>query len=91
MAGEAQRPVLVAVDFSPDADAAFAWALDYARAVGAPLHALHVVHDPAHAPGSYLDELDIGPVQLEEVGRRRMDSWEQRMRAEHPGIDVLAG
>ena len=47
------RPVLVAVDFSPTSKAALAWAADAARDQGASLLVLHVVHDPADAPGTY--------------------------------------
>ena len=47
------RPVLVAVDFSPDSEAALLWARDYANATGIRLVLLHVVHDPGDMPGYY--------------------------------------
>lgn len=46
-------PILVAVDFTPDSEAALLWALDYAGCVDAGVVVLHVVHDPADAPGYY--------------------------------------
>ena len=53
-------PVLVAVDFSPDSEAAILWACDYAGSVDASLVVLHVIHDPADAPGYYRkDEADL--------------------------------
>ena len=47
------RPILVAVDFSPHSQAALIWALEYGRLLQAPVTVLHVVHDPAAAPGYY--------------------------------------
>ena len=41
--------ILVPTDFSPDADAAFAYALDLATSVGAAVDLLHVVEDPMAA------------------------------------------
>lgn len=46
-------PVLVAVDLSPDSEAALIWAYGYAKRIVAPLEILHVVHDPADSPGTY--------------------------------------
>jgi len=51
-----KRCVLVAVDFSPEGDAAVDLAITLAEAMKAPLVMLHVIHDPAHAPGFYRDE-----------------------------------
>lgn len=41
--------ILVPTDFSPDADAAFAYALELANALGASVDLLHVVEDPMAA------------------------------------------
>ena len=46
-------PILVAVDFTPDSKAALIWACHYAGCIGAAVKVLHVIHDPADAPGSY--------------------------------------
>ncbi len=46
-------PVLVAVDFSKDSEAALIWACNYAGQVGAAVLVLHIVHDPIETPGSY--------------------------------------
>lgn len=48
-----QGPVLVAVDFSEDSRAALVWALETAPLLKAQVRILHVVHDPAEAPGYY--------------------------------------
>lgn len=47
------KKILVAVDFSPAADAAVRQGLDLARAFNAQLLLLHVLHVPAEAPGFY--------------------------------------
>lgn len=46
-------PVLCAVDFSKDSEAALLWAAGYAEREDARLVVLHVVHDPATSPGFY--------------------------------------
>ncbi len=46
-------PVLVAVDLSEHSQLALAWGARTASAFGVPLVILHVVHDPAAAPGYY--------------------------------------
>jgi len=46
-------PVLCAVDFSDDSEAALLWAAAQAEREDAPLVVLHVVHDPASSPGFY--------------------------------------
>lgn len=46
-------PILVAVDFSKDSEAALHWACGYADQVGAEVLVLHVVHDPLETPGAY--------------------------------------
>lgn len=43
----------MAVDFTPDSEAALLWACDYAGCVDAGVVVLHVVHDPGDAPGYY--------------------------------------
>jgi nucleotide-binding universal stress UspA family protein len=46
-------PVLCAVDFSKDSEAALLWAARHAEREDARLVVLHVVHDPAASPGFY--------------------------------------
>ncbi len=46
-------PVLCAVDFSTDSEAALLWAANYAEAQNVRLVVLHVAHDPASSPGLY--------------------------------------
>jgi nucleotide-binding universal stress UspA family protein len=46
-------PILVALDFTADSEAALLWGCNYADCVGASVIGLHVVHDPGDAPGYY--------------------------------------
>jgi len=69
------RCVLVAVDFSAEADAAVDLGATLAEGMGLPLTLLHVVHDPSHAPGFYnLSE------RLGDKARKHEKRWEKRAR-----------
>lgn len=73
-------PILVAVDFSPDSEAAFDWAVAAARAYGAPLLALHVVHDPTEAPGYYARAAADELARLEQVATKLLAEFVARAR-----------
>ena len=53
--GDREAPILVAVDFSPDSMAAFEWAVNTALRFDCPLVVVHIVHDPAASPGTYVN------------------------------------
>jgi nucleotide-binding universal stress UspA family protein len=61
----AASPVLCAVDFSADAEAALLWAASQAEREDRRLVVLHVVHDPASSPGFYRtgDEDALRPME----------------------------
>ena len=82
-------PVLVAVDFAPDSEAALLWAGDYADRVNAPLVVLHVVHDPADAPGYYKrsDQDLLRP--MEDVAVEMLDRFLAGIATEHPHLSSL--
>lgn len=86
----ASGPILVAVDFSPDSEAAFEWALNAAIAFGAPLVVLHVVHDPAEEPGTYAAAVKHSP-ELEDVAVSMMSEYLERMRENLPQLAGLSG
>lgn len=48
-----RKPILVAVDFSPDSLAALKWAIAQADLLATSVIVLHAIHDPADAPGFY--------------------------------------
>ena len=71
-AGSQAAPILVPVDFSEHSRAALLWAWQQARLTGAPLVALHVVHDPANAPGYYQRSKDDLLQPMEDVAAKMM-------------------
>lgn len=78
-------PILVPVDFSSHSESALLWALGAARRFSAPVHILHVVHDPEDAPGYYTRTGSDGHVQrLEECAREMLDEFLMRFRRDHP-------
>ena len=66
MSEQLEKPILVAVDFSVHSEAAIDWAAEAARRFGVPLIVLHVVHDPASAPGYYARSDPEGRPRLQE-------------------------
>ncbi len=81
--------VLVAVELSKSSEAALRWACGYAKAVGAPLEILHVVHDPADSPGTYRPD-DGDPLEpIADVARRRLDEFLDRIGRENPRLSGL--
>ena len=76
--------IVVAVDFSEDSKAALIWAGGYAAQTGSRLVALHVVHDPGEAPGSYRqsDEDLLRP--MADVAAKKLESFLQEAAVEHP-------
>ena len=82
-------PVLVAVDFAPDSEAALLWACDYAGCVGAKLVVLHVVHDPADAPGYYRKgEADLLR-PMEDVAKEMLDQFLEKLETKHANGGAL--
>lgn len=69
----ASRPIiLVPVDFSEHSRVALLWACDLARIRGAELVVLHVVHDPANAPGYYKQGRNDVMEPMEEAAAKMM-------------------
>jgi nucleotide-binding universal stress UspA family protein len=74
------------VDFSDDSEAALEWALRHAARDHAPVIALHVIHDPAEAPGFYTrpDKSSLEP--LADIAEEMMEDFLQKFFAEHPDL-----
>lgn len=84
---ENDKPVLVAVDFSTNSEAALLWAADAARRFEAPLIVLHVVHDPGSAPGSYVRRVEEnGSRMQEEVAAEMLDGFVARAAERRPDL-----
>lgn len=84
-----EGPVLVAVDFTPDSEAALLWACDYAGHMGAPLTVLHVVHDPGESPGAYRSDDPDLLRPMEDVASEMMDRFLVKMRDGHADLPAL--
>jgi len=77
-------PVLVAVDFSPDSEAALVWAADFARKMSAPLEVVHVVHDPADEPGFYRRKETDSLLPMEDVAREMAEEFMKKAAKDYP-------
>lgn len=84
-----EGPILVAVDFSPHSEAALAWAARAARRFRAPLVVLHVVHDPASAPGSYAPRDESRARSMEEVAAGLLEEFLARAGVEASGCKTV--
>lgn len=82
-------PLLVAVDFTADSEAALLWACRYADRIGAEVIGLHVVHDPGEAPGYYKRAESDLLRPLEDVAAEMMDEFVEKMQAEYPDLTTL--
>lgn len=81
--------ILVAIDFSHHSEAALLWAARAAERFQAPLLALHVVHDPASAPGSYTIDGDDYARRMEERAVVMMREFVERVQRENPELARL--
>jgi nucleotide-binding universal stress UspA family protein len=88
-ADEPQAPILVAVDFSPDSEAALCWAARHAASLETPLLVLHVVHDPAEAPGYYTRASKKPIERLEDVARSMLDRFLERVGRLEPALSAV--
>lgn len=82
-------PLLVAVDFSADSEAALVWACRYAELTGAGLVVLHVVHDPGDAPGYYRQSEENALRPMEDVAKEMLEEFLERVRASHPEVAAV--
>ncbi len=82
-------PILVAVDFTADSREALIWACDYAAAVGADVTVLHVVHDPAEAPGSYRKRENDSLKPMEDVATQMMSDLIASIAKSRPDLAAL--
>lgn len=91
MASDQQaRPILAAVDFSPDSEAALICAAEMAAKYAVPLQVVHVVHDPGEAPGYYAAHGREKHVQkLEDVAASMFNDFIDRIIQEHPELAAI--
>ena len=89
MEEEEKRPVLVAVDFSEDSRAALVWACRMSELTKAPILVLHVVHDPAEAPGTYKQNEKDNLRPMEDVAEKMMADFLESLGGCGVSADVL--
>jgi nucleotide-binding universal stress UspA family protein len=77
-------PVLCAVDFSKDSEAALLWAARHAERENARLVVLHVVHDPAASPGFYRKPEAGWLRPMEEVAQEMFGEFLDGVRKRNP-------
>lgn len=80
-------PILVGIDFSQGSRDAFAWAVEDAIAFNASLVAIHVVHDPAEAPGYYQRAHKGFSEDLESIAEEMMHAFIANARKENPRVE----
>lgn len=82
--------ILVAIDFSPPSAEALLWGAEAAAAFGDELAILHVVHDPAAAPGYYRAKKHGKHVRrLENAASEMLDEFVDGLVAAHPELASL--
>lgn len=79
-------PILVGVDFSQGSKEALAWAVDMAIAFNSTLLVLHVVHDPADAPGYYLRGTEGQPQEFDRIAKEMMQDFIEDARKQIPRL-----
>ena len=80
--------LLVAVDFSPYSEQALCFAGRLAEKLKVQLLVLHVIHDPAEAPGFYAQKGKKKKFlkSMEEAAEEMMEEFLLKMRQAHPDI-----
>ena len=83
---QAKTKLLVAVDFSPFSEEALIFAGGLAEKLAAQLLVLHVIHDPAEAPGFYAQKGEKKKFlkSMEEAADEMMEEFLLKMRQAYP-------
>ena len=81
-----KNKLLVAVDFTPFSEKALVFASELAEKIEAQLLVLHVIHDPAEAPGFYAQKGKKKKFMqsMEEAAEEMMASFLKKMRKDYP-------
>jgi len=74
-----KKTILVPVDFSPHSEAALVFAGNIAAQINSHLIVLHVVHDPAEAPGYYKGHKNRRQ-KMEDTAKEMMDGFLEKVR-----------
>ncbi|MGD2185143.1 MAG: universal stress protein [Desulfobacterales bacterium] len=81
-----KNTLLVAVDFTPFSEKALIFASELAETLQAQLLVLHVIHDPAEAPGFYAQKGKKKKFlqSMEETAYEMMEKFLKKMRKAYP-------
>ncbi len=81
-----KNTLLVAVDFTSFSEKALVFASELAEKLKAELLVLHVIHDPAEAPGFYAHKGKKKKFlrSMEEAAEEMMEEFLAKMRKDHP-------
>ncbi len=82
-------PVMVAVDISPESRATLVWGCEHASLADAPVTVLHVLHDPAEAPGKYSRNASDPFVPMADTAEQMLAEFMASMRQDHPRLAPL--
>ncbi len=82
-------PILVAIDFSDDSEAAASWAVKQASALRAPLCFIHVVHEPVDQPGFYRENPSDITRPMSEVAAEMLNKYIASLAYNFPRIMAL--
>ena len=85
----ADRPIVIAIDFSDDSRAALEWGMEEAALRNAPATILHVIHDPGEAPGYYHKKQKKLIVPLTEAAEESFDEFVDECRSELPALKAM--
>ncbi len=83
--------LLVAVDFTPFSEEALCFAGKLAEKFESQLLVLHVIHDPAEAPGFYAQKGKKKELlsTMEEVAEEMMEEFINKIRLDHPDQESI--
>jgi nucleotide-binding universal stress UspA family protein len=81
-----KETLLVATDFTPFSEKALIFAGNLADKIEAQLLVLHVIHDPAEAPGFYVQKMKKKKFlrSMEEAANEMMDAFLEKMKKAYP-------
>jgi len=85
-----KQAVVVAVDFSPQSEAALVWACRYGRRMKVPVIAFHAVHEPNDQPGFHKRDKKNQLTPLKDVAAKMMDAFLKRVRKNNPKVPGIS-
>ncbi len=86
---ESTAPVLAAIDFSEVSEATVIWASKFADRIGAPLAVIHVIYDPADAPGRYKPDNGDPLEPIGEVAQRKLSTFLDNLTGSNSHLSAL--